>query len=130
MPGTKDLRWGAGVPLAGRALLLLTYALILDISFIPLEVVICTCIMILTANSQPYKNRLLKFVRSDVTFWSLLAIFYAFEAAASFTSLKPIILTKVVRVFRIVVTIIPLIYMICITAYYVLSRIKKNEGAC
>ena len=52
---------------------------------------------------------------------------YAFEAAASFNSLKPIFLTKVVTVIRIIVAVIPLICMICITTYDVLSRMRKMK---
>ena len=124
-PGTRDHRWFAGVPLAGRALILLIYAVILDGSFMPLEVIVSVCIMLLLAYMQPYKKHLLKYMKSDITFWGLIAMLFAIDAAATYTSLKPITLTRVVRYLRIIATLIPLLCMICITAYYVISRMRR-----
>ena len=67
-PGTRDHRWFAGVPLAARALLLLTYTLVVDIGVPSLEVIIIIGVIILTSSVQPYKNRLQKYMISDITF--------------------------------------------------------------
>ena len=126
-PGTRDYRWFSGVPLVGRALLLLTWAMLLDSSFLPVLTFIIVCIIVLMANVQPYKNRFQKFARIDITFWGFLAAFYALDDASMFSSIKPVVFVHVVKVLRVVVTVLPLLYIICITAYYILSRMKRMK---
>ena len=124
-PGTRDCRWFAGVPLVGRFLLLLSWALILDSSFFPLAIVIIICMIVSTTYIQPYKNFLIKYAKIDIMFWGFLALFFTFEDAVTFSSLKPKIFTKVADILRVIMAVIPLIYMICITAYYLLSRMRR-----
>ena len=53
-PGTRDYRWFAGIPLVGRALLVLTYAAILESGFMP----IATVVVILYHSSNSYCSAL------------------------------------------------------------------------
>ena len=126
-PGTRDCRWFASVPLFGRWLLLLTWAVTIDDSTFPLLIAIIICIIVLTANIQPYKSHLTKYNKIDIRFWGFLALFYAFEDAATYSSLKSTIFTKVVNVLPVIAGIIPLIYMICITAYYLLTSMRRAK---
>ena len=126
-PGTRDCRWFAGIPLVGRWLLLITWAATIDDSTFPLLITIITCIIVLTANIQPYKSHLIKYARIDITFWGFLALFYAFGDAATYSSLNPRLFTEVVNVLQVIAGVSPLIYMICITAYYLLSSMRRAK---
>ena len=99
----------------------------IDDSTFPLLITIITCIIVLTANIQPYKSHLIKYARIDITFWGFLALFYAFGDAATYSSLNPRLVTEVVNVLQVIAGVSPLIYMICITAYYLLSSMRRAK---
>ncbi len=77
-PGTKDHRWFSAVPFIGRYLLLLTYAFILESTFLPLAISIIIFIMMTTILVLPYKKQHATHTKMDIVFWGLLAIFFLF----------------------------------------------------
>ena len=124
-PGTRDYRWFAGVPLVGRALLIFISATVINECYISVAIVIIVSIIVLTTLLQPYKYNLLKFAKIDITFWGLLAIFYALTADTFLTSFKPVLFTEVVSVLAKIVLMIPLFYMFCTACYWILSRMRR-----
>ena len=122
--GTRDYRWFAAVPLVGRVSLTLTYAMILDGNYSSFIVLIIIIIIVLTAAIQPYKKHLSKYAKIDITFWAFLAAFYTIGETTNFSSLKSILVLKISKALRVVVAIIPLVYMTCLTVYWILSRMR------
>ena len=127
-PGTRDCRWFAAVPLIGRIALLFVYSMILDNSFLPFLIMVILWIIVLTAVIQPYKEHFSKYAILDITFWGFLATFYATAESTSYGSLKPPLQVKAAEVIRITVGIIPLVYIIGISVYWILSRMKKLKN--
>ena len=125
--GTRDYRWFAAVPLIGRIALLLIYTITLDGSYLPIVIIVIVCIIVFTALIQPYKVHLSKYAKLDITFWGFLAAFYASVESASYGNLKPPSQLKITKVVRVTVAIIPLLYMICISAYWIISRMRKMK---
>ena len=126
--GTKDCRWFAAVPLLGRIILLLFYSITLDSSCVPFAIISIVCIIVFTAVIQPYKRHLLKYAKLDITFWGFLALFYAADEIASHGSLKPTLQVKAANVIRFAAGTLPLLYMICISVHWILSRMKKMKA--
>ena len=126
--GNKDCRWFAAVPLLGRIILLLFYSMTLDSGYVPFAILAIVCIIILTAVIQPYKRHLLKYAKLDITFWGFLALFYAADEIASHGSLKPPLQVKAAKVIRFAAGTLPLLYMICISVHWILSRMKKMKA--
>ena len=127
-PKTKDCRWFAAVPLIGRITLLFVHSMIIDSSYFPLAIMVIIYIIVLTAIIQPYKEQYSKYTKLDITFWGFLATFYAAAESASYDNLKPPLQYKAANVIQFIVGIVPLVYMIGISLYWILSRMKKLKN--
>ncbi|XP_064396105.1 uncharacterized protein LOC135343083 [Halichondria panicea] len=123
--GTKDRRWFSAVPYISCYLLLLTYAFTLESTFLPLAISIIIFIMMATILVLPYKKQHATHTKMDIIFWGILAIFFCTDESTMFDSLKPPHLLLASQILRIVVLLTPMIYIICITVYLILSRISK-----
>ena len=121
-PGTRDCRWFVAVPLIGRFALLLAYSLTLDSTLTALAACIAMIIIILTVTVQPYKTTFAHYSKIDVFFWGCMVIFYSLAQSVDFDSLKSATEIKCLRILAMLVAIIPLLYMICVTAYWLLKR--------
>ena len=123
-PGTRDYRWFVAVPFIGQILMITVTAFLLDGSIYPLITEISICIIVLTAVVQPYREHLSKQTKIDIAFWGILALFFGLNDAVMYESLKASALIKFCQILRVIVAAIPLLYMICVTAYLILSRVK------
>ncbi len=123
--GTRDYRWFAAVPLIGRISLTLTYAILLDANANSFFGLLITILIVLTATIQPYKKRLSKYAKIDITFWAFLAAVYTIGDATNFPSLKSTLFVKISNVLRVVVATVPLVYMTCLSVYWMLSKMRK-----
>ena len=123
--GTRDYRWFAAMPLVGIISLTLIYAMTLDGNANSYAVLITVILIVLTATIQPYKTHLSKYAKIDIIFWAFLAAIYSMGNATDFPSLKSTVFLRVSNVLRVVAAIIPLIYMTCLTVYWMLSRMRK-----
>ena len=124
-PGTRDCRWFSAVPLIGRYALLLVYTIMLDATFVPFAIIIIIAVMILTVLIQPYNKYNTHHIKVDIVFWGLLGIFFSIDEGNLYESLKSVVLVKTSQILRIILIAIPLIYLVCVTAYWILSRVKK-----
>ena len=125
-PGTRDCRWFVAVPLIGRFALLLAYSLTLDSTLTALAACIVVIIIILTVTVQPYKAVFAHYSKIDVFFWGCMVIFYSLAQGADFDFLKSATEMKCLHILAMLVAIIPLLYMICVTTYWLLKRTAKS----
>ena len=123
--GTRDCRWFAAVPLIGRFVRLIMYAYTIDSNYFPLGAGIIIAIMILTTVVQPYKTMFAHYTKIDVAFWGLLAFFYCMVESGNYSSSKTKFQILMGNIFRFSAPIIPLIYMTCLTIYWIVFRMKK-----
>ena len=127
-PGTRDYRWFVTVPLIGRFVLLIIYMFTLETScFAPLAITTMVIIMVLTAIIQPYKKQFAYCSKIDILFWGILAAFFGIRESYNYLTFKLTIQEKVTQFLLYVTAIIPLLYMICVTAYWILSRMRKMK---
>ena len=113
------------VPLVGRILAHIAYALTLDNTITALITCIALVIIILTVAVQPYKVQFSNYLKIDIFFWVCLAIFFTFAQNVDFSYLKAAVEVKLLRISEIVIGVIPLIYMFCVTAYWMLKRLNR-----
>ena len=121
-PGTRDCRWFAAVPLIGGILFLVIYSITLGKSAFPYLIMTISSIMVVTMIVQPYKVHLSKYAKLDITFWGNLAAFCATNITTALGSHKQRIIGSI---FRIIFGVLPLLYMIGISVYWILSRMRK-----
>ena len=122
--GTRDYRWFAAVPLIGRVVLLFIYLMTLDGTVLPFIIIVILSIMVITTAIQPYKSRLSRYTKLDITFWGFLAAFYVANQGAIYGKLN-VQQAIIGAALRIITGVFPLLYMICISAYWILSRMRK-----
>ena len=124
-PGTRDCRWFVAVPLLGRVAAHTAYALTLDNTITLLTACIALVVITLTVAVQPYKIQFSNYLKIDVFFWVCLATFFTIAQSIDFSYLKPAVEVKLLNISEIFVVIIPLFYMFCVTAYWMLKRINR-----
>ena len=125
-PGTRDCRWFVAVPLIGRIAAHIAYALTLDNTTTALAACIALVIIFLTVAVQPYKIQFSRYSNLDIFFWVCLAIFYTLAQSADFGSLKPAAEVKYLDILALLFAIIPFIYILCVTTYWLLQTIAKS----
>ena len=125
-PGTRDCRWYVAVPLIGRIAAHIAYALTLDNIMTVLVAGIIVTAIVLTVAVQPYKTKFSHYLKIDVFFWGCLALFYILIQGADYDSLKPPQEMKYLHALTFLVSIIPLLYMFCITAYWLLKKASRS----
>ena len=113
------------MPLIGHFVLFITYAYTIDSTYFPLGAGIIIAIMILTTVVQPYKTMFAHYTKIDVAFWGLLAFFYCMVEFGNYSSSKTKPQIPMGNIFRLSAPIIPLIYMTCLTIYWIVFRMKK-----
>ena len=121
-PGTRDCRWFAAVPLIGRIVLISIVSLTLDGSALPYLIITILGVMVAMTIIQPYKTQFSKYAKLDITFWGMLAAFCAATQGAQDGTRQQ---RKIGSIFRIIVGVLPLLYMIGISVYWILSRMRK-----
>ena len=126
-PGTKDHRWFAAVPMVGRYTLLVVFALILEPTYFLFAIAIIILVMILITIVEPYKKQFSNHARTDIVFWGILAIFFGFNESTMYNSLRPAELLRSSQVIRVIVAAFPLLYMVCVICFLILSKIRKKR---
>ena len=121
-PGTRDYRWFAAVPLIGRIVFLLIYSITLDTSILPFLTIFILSIMFITTITQPYKTNLSRYTKLDITFWGFLAAFCVTNITIDYGTYMQ---QKIGWATRTTVGVLPLLYMIGISVYWILSRMRK-----
>ena len=125
-PETRDCRWFVAIPLLGRIAAHIAYALTLDNIAVVLIACLVLVIIILTVAVQPYKTQFSHYLKMDVFFWGCFALSYILFRGADYDSVKPVGVTKCLHILTILVSIIPLLYMFCVTAYWLLKRVIRS----
>ena len=121
-PGTRDCRWFAAVPLIGRIVFLFVYSTTLDLSVLPYLIIVVLGIMAITTIIQPYKTHLSKHTKLDIIFWGFLAAFCVINQDLDYGTHSQ---RNIASIVRLIVGVFPLFYMIGISLYWILSRMKK-----
>ncbi len=121
-PGTKDLRWFSAVPFIARYIVLLTYVFILESTFLPLAISIIIFIMIITVCILPYKKEHRTYIKMDIVFWGILALFFCFDETMTFSSLKSRVLIQVSQFMRCFMLAMPMLYLFCLPGYLILPK--------
>ena len=124
-PGTRDCRWFAAVPLIGRFGLLVAYISKLQESLVSLAIVIIVIIIIATTTIQPYKKRFDRCFKVDLFFWGMLVMFFNSQDNYNYAAFKIPHEVVFTEIFSLMTIAIPLLYMIIVTIYWILSRMRK-----
>ena len=125
-PGTRDRRWFVAVPLFGWIAAHIAYALTMDSTTAVLIACFVVVVIILTVAVQPYKIQFSHYLKIDVFFWGCLALFYILFQGAYYASIIPAGEMKYLPILALLVSVIPLLYMFCITSCYLLKRIARS----
>ena len=121
-PGTKDCRWFAGIDLSSRIVLFLVFSFTLGSLYFPLAVLVILLIIIMVSNIKPHKTALAKYTKIDVTFYSLLGLYYTAICACEIASIKARFFTKGCYVVAILISIVPLIYSLCLCLHWIFTK--------
>ena len=121
-PGTRDYRWFAAVPLIRQTVFILIYSITPDYSALPYFIVLSVGAMVAMTIIQPYKTHLSKNAKLDITFWGLLAAYGVTDQSANYGTQQQ---QKIGSVIQTIVGVLPLLYMVGISVYWILSRMKK-----
>ncbi|XP_064396101.1 uncharacterized protein LOC135343080 [Halichondria panicea] len=123
-PGTKDRRWFSVAHYILRYSNIIVYSAILDSGYIVMGLVLIISLLVLTAIVQPYKNA--NHTKTDILFLGIIGVFYCFDEATNHPSLQAETENYVSTTLRIVVVIIPLLYIICTITNWILKWMKKR----
>ena len=100
-----------------RLVLLLIYSVTQDEGVFSNFIIATLSIIVIMTIVQPYKTHLSKFAKLDITFWAFLATFYAVNESRNHNIVE--------TAGAIIAGTIPLLYMIGISVYWMLSRMRK-----
>ena len=121
-PGSRDCRWFAAVDLLSRFFLFMVFSFTLGSMYFPIAVMVILLIVILICNLQPHKTTLSHYDKIDVTFYCLLCLFYVAISASNISSIKQRFYVKGCYTVVLLLGIFPLLYMSCLSIYWVFSR--------
>ena len=121
-PGTKDCRWFVGIDLSSRIVLFLVFSFTLGSLYFPLAVLVILLIIIMISNIQPHKPAVAEYTKIDVTFYSLLGLFYTAICACEIASVKARFFTKGCYIVAIIISIVPLIYISCLCVHWIFTK--------
>ena len=126
-PNTRDCRWFSACFLILRIILPLVYSFTLGSVFLPLAVILIFIFVMILITIKPYKPANSHFIKFDVTFLLLLALFYLSMISIDVSSIKDHRLVKASYGLTIVFGVVPLLYVFCIVLYWLIS--KRNHGS-
>ena len=119
----------AAIDIFSRIGLFIVYSVTKNALFFPLaSLIIVIAYVILLCNLQPYKSSVSHYLKIDVTFYLLLALYYAALSGCETASLKQY--NFVLGMFGVVClfAFIPLLYMSCLAIYWIFSRKKMGKN--
>ncbi|XP_064390095.1 uncharacterized protein LOC135338015 [Halichondria panicea] len=125
-PGTRDYRWFAAVPIISRSIAFILLSFTLDSSYFPLGSVVVVSGLVLTIIIQPYKNNVAVYAKIDCIFLGFLAITFTMIDGKNIADLLHPSLNQVNDILLGITSSAPIFYMVGITLYWILSRMKKG----
>ena len=125
-PGTRDYRWFAAVPIMSRFIAFTLISFTLDSTYFPWGTVVVVSTLVLTIISQPYKEKFAVYAKIDCVFLGFLAITSAMIDGEHLTGLIHPSLRETNIVLLGISFTAPIFYMVGITLYWILSRMKKG----
>ena len=127
-PGTCDYRWAAALPLVVRIPAFCLSAIMMDSSFFPWATNVIFIALLLLVIIQPYKASVAHYTKIDVFFIGTLIIFFTLVDSKNLAGLIHQSIRGVSVVLQTLSAVVPLIYMVCITIYWIFTRMKKGTG--
>lgn len=125
-PNTRDCRWFSAFFLILRIILPLVYSFTLGSVFLPLAVIIIFIFVMILITVKPYKPAYAHFIKFDVTFLLLLALFYLSMISIDVSSIKDHRLVRASYYLTVVFGVVPLLYVVIVVMYWIIS--KRNHG--
>ena len=125
-PNTRDCRWFSSLFLVLRIILPLVYSFTLGSVFLPLAVIIIFIFVMILITVKPYKATYSHFIKFDVTFLLLLALFYLSMISIDVSSIKDHRLVKASYWLTVIFSVVPLLYVSFVVGYWIIS--KRNYG--
>ncbi|XP_064395922.1 uncharacterized protein LOC135342960 [Halichondria panicea] len=125
--GTRDCRWFAAIDLLSRFILFLIYMVTLGSLYFPLAVLFILLIIILLSQIQPHKSAVSHYTKIDLTFYTLLALYYTCLSAANTAAVKSWYYTKGCYTLSVFIAFIPLIYISCLCVYWIFTRRRFGQ---
>ena len=126
-PGTRDCRWFAAIDILSRFVLFLVYMVTLGSLYFSLAVLFILLIIILLSQIQPHKSAVSHYTKIDLTFYTLLALYYTCLSAANIASVKTWWYTKGCFLLSVFIAFIPLIYISCLCMYWIFTRRRFGQ---
>ncbi len=124
-PGTRDYRWFAAVPIISRFIGFTLISVTLDSAYFPWGTVMVVSTLVLTIVIQPYKENFAVYAKIDCVFLGFLAITFAMIDGKNLTGLIHSSLKETNVILLGITFCAPIFYMVGITIYWILSRIKR-----
>lgn len=125
-PNTRDCRWFSAMFLILRIILPLLYSFTLGSVFLPLAVIIIFIFVMILITVKPHKSAYSHFIKFDVTFLLLLALFYLSMISIDVSSIKDHRLVHASYALTVVFGVIPLVYVVLVVLYWMVSKCKGN----
>ena len=100
----------------------------MDSSFFPWATVIIFIALLLLVIIQPYKASVAHYTKIDAFFIGTLVIFFTLVDGKNLAGLIHQSIRGVSEIIRNLSALIPLIYMVCITIYWIFTRMKIGTG--
>ena len=123
--GTRDCRWFSVVPLLVCYIFIIGNNDMRNAIFYPSASAVTALVTILIAVVQPYKKTHANYQRIEIIFWGFIACFYSLIAARNIADLinekRPFL---VINILIYIIGIIPIVYISCITAYWIVTRAR------
>ena len=123
--GTRDCRWFSAVPLLVCYTFMILNNCTQDGTFYPVGSAITAVVVILIVFIQPYKRIYSNYQKVEIIFWGFIACFYSLIAASNFaTAQKSTNTITITKVLLYVTGMIPLVYISCVTVYWIATRAR------
>lgn len=123
---TYDCRWFSALFLILRIILPLLYSFTLGSVFLPLAVIVIFIFVMILITVKPYKSAYSHFIKFDVTFLLLLALFYLSMISIDVSSIKDHRLVHASYCLTLLFGVVPLFYVGLLTVYWIISNCKGN----
>ena len=121
-PGTRDCRWFAAVFFFFRLLGFLIFAFTKTSAYFSLCAMMFLLLILLIVNFQPFKFQVVHYSKINVTFFTLLALFYVAASGWDIATIKVQQFIKIFFVFAGIAGTVPLLYALGIIFFWIFSN--------
>ena len=126
-PGTRDCRWFAGIFVLFRVILFSIYALTLTTAYFDAAIIACIVMVMLLLAIQPFKQSVSHYTAINAIFILFIVLFYVSIAGSDVSSIKSRKHYKPFIGIAAVVSVLPLLFMICIVGHWLFTRRKWGK---